>query len=147
MIQNFCIRRVNSGQDEMVAGNNPTELSSEISAAAAASSSAAAASPTTNSVLHKISKDAHVNRFNKVVDELERKYYSYSQVACMDDDSISRNKDSLEDEHAIEESDENVETGANDSDLTHSNGALEKRRSKSMRQSSNHYDGKWFDSF
>ena len=89
-----------------------------------------------------------MNRFNKVVDELERKYYSYSQVACMDDDrSSSRIKDSLEDEHAIEESDENVETGATDSDLTHRNGALEKRRRKSVRQSSNHYDGKWFDSF
>lgn len=142
-VSNICSSGVNSGHDEMVARNNPTELSSEISAAAAAAASSAAASSTTNSVLHKISKDAHVNRFNKVVDELERKYYSYSQVACMDDDSSSRNKDSFEDEHAIEESDENVETGATDSDLTHSNGALEKRRSKSMRQSSNHYDGKF----
>ena len=96
------------------------------------------------SVLHKISKDAHVNRFNKVVDELERKYYSYSQVVGTDDDNSSRNKDSLEDEHAIEESDENIETGATttDSNMIHSNGALEQRRSKSMRQSSYHYDGK-----
>ena len=85
-----------------------------------------------------------MNRFNKVVDDLERKYYSYSQIVCLDDDSSSQNKDSVEDEHAIEDTDENIARDPNNSDVIHKVGAVEHRRRKPMRQPFNHYDGNLF---
>ena len=127
--------------------NETTETEAIPALESSSSSSAETSTPASalvSSVLHKISKDAHVNRFNKVVDELERKYYSYSQMVNFEEDSSSQNKDSVEDDHAKEDIDENIENDPNNYDAIHKAGELEQKRRKNMRQSFNHCDGSCF---
>lgn len=126
--------------------NNRTETEAipalESSSSTSAETSTAASALVSSSVLHKISKDAHVNRFNKVVDELERKYYSHSQIVNFEEDSSSQNKDTVEDENI----DENIDIDINNSDVIRKVGEseLEQKRRKSVRQPFNYHDGIFF---
>lgn len=81
--------------------------------------------------LSKFSKQANANRFNKVIDDLERKYYSHTQFCEVEDSSESESSNNEMEvqgdkgNDALDENDEQEEDGAG-------------KRSKTSRQ---YYEG------